>query len=52
MKVKMTRSTIADKKPRNLGDVVELSDKEATFLIKMGMAKPFAAEDKPSKADK
>lgn len=47
MKIKMTRSVIADKKARNVGEVVELSDKEAKFLVSRNLAK-FHEEPKVS----
>ncbi len=41
MKIKITRNTVAGGIPVNVGDVVEVPEQEAKFLVQIGKAEKF-----------
>lgn len=43
MKIKITRDTVANKEPVFMGDVVDLEEQEAKYLIAIGKATPLSA---------
>lgn len=43
MKIKITRDTVANKEPVFVGDVVDLDEQEAKYLIAIGKATPLSA---------
>ena len=47
MKVKLKRSIIANSKQQKVGDIVTLSDKEASFLISRDLAEEYEAVEPP-----
>lgn len=48
MKVKLSRSIVAAGKPRVAGDIVELSNHEAKFLISRDLAKEYKGNKQPT----
>ena len=47
MKVKLKRSIIANSKQQKVGDIVTLTDKEASFLISRDLAEEYKAVEPP-----
>jgi hypothetical protein len=48
MRVKITRNTVADRRPVRVGEVHDLSDADARVLIQLGKAESFVAVEPPS----
>ena len=52
MKIKLTRGTVAAKKMRPVGEIVEVGEEEGKFLITIGKAVGYTPEPKPEPAEK
>lgn len=50
-KVEIVKNTVAAKRPVRIGDVVDLVDAEAQFLINCGKAKAYMAPVSPAASD-
>lgn len=50
MKILILRSTIADRKAVDAGHVYDVSDEDATFLIRLGKAVQYVSKPKTPKA--
>lgn len=50
-KIEIVKNTVAAKRPVRSGDIVELDDAEAQFLIHRGKAKAYVAPVSPAASD-
>lgn len=51
MRIRITRNTVANKTAVQTGDIVDVSDADATMLVKIGKAEAYIVSDPPPHTD-